>query len=101
MKPRSDRIIAEWAASNRRTWVRRRDWHGGYRLAALCIMLLFAGLAALLLFGSSSLATICWIGSATSVVTMLRRFQDRRYFITRQSSFEDYREPDRTPWRRR
>lgn len=91
MKPRSDRIIAEWAADNQRTWVRRRDWHGGYRLAALCVMLLFGGLAALLLLGSSLLATICWIGSAASGVTMLRRSRNRRFFITRIGDFQGRR----------
>jgi Flp pilus assembly protein TadB len=91
MKPRSDRIIAEWAEDNRRTWVRRRDWHGRYRLAALCVVLLFAGLTTLLLFGSSLLATIFWIGAAASFVTMLRRSRDRRFFITRIDDFQDRR----------
>lgn len=101
MKPRSEKILAEWADDNRRTWVSRRDWHGGYRLAALCVVLLFAGFAARPLFDSLLLATIFWIGSAASFVTMLRRSRDRRYFITRQSGLQGYHEPARTPWWRR
>ena len=101
MKPRSEKILAEWADDNRQTWVRRRDWHGRYRLATLCVVLLFAGLTAHLLLGSSLLATICWIGFAVSFMTMLRRSRDRRYFITRQSGLQGYREPARTPWWRR
>jgi hypothetical protein len=101
VKPRSEKILAEWADDNRRTWVRRRDWHGGYRLAALCVVLLFAGFAALPPSGSRLFATICWIGSAASFVTMLRRSRDRRYFITRQSGLQGYHEAAQTPWWRR
>jgi hypothetical protein len=101
VKPRSEKILAEWADDNRRTWVRRRDWHGGYWLATLCVVLLFAGFAVRPLFGSLLLATICWIGSAASFVIMLRRSRDHRYFIIRQSGLQGYREPTRAPWWRR
>ncbi|WCT75880.1 hypothetical protein PQ455_20605 (plasmid) [Sphingomonas naphthae] len=54
-------------------------------------MLLFAGLAALLLLGSWPIATMCWIGFAASGVTMLIRFYDHRFFITRRADFQDRR----------
>ena len=101
VKPGSEKVLAEWADDNRQTWARRRDWHGRYRLGALCVLLLFAGFAASHQLGSWPVATICGIGSAASFVTMLRRGRDRRYFITRQSSLQGYRDPARTPWWRR
>lgn len=101
MKPRSEKILAEWADDNRRTWVKRRDWHDGYWLATLCVVLLFAGLAALLQLDSWPIATICGIGSTASFVIMLRRSRDRRYFITHQSGLQGYHDPAREPWWRR
>ncbi len=91
MGQRTDEIIAEWAAQNRRTWVRRRDWRGANRLATLCVVLLFSGLAADLLLGASRAATLCWIGAAASGAAMLVRFYDRRYFIIRRADFQDRR----------
>jgi hypothetical protein len=91
MERRSDRIIAEWAVENRQTWVSRRDWHGINRLAGLCVVLLFSGLAADLLLGSSLIATLCWIGAAVSGASLFVRFYDRRFFITRPADCQDRR----------
>lgn len=91
MKQRSDRIIAEWAEGNRLMGFERRNWNSGRRLAWLCVVLLFAGLAADLLFSSSLIATLCWIGAAASGVTMLIRFYDDRFFVTRRADFQDRR----------
>jgi hypothetical protein len=89
MKERSDRIMAEWAEGNHQVGFERRDWNSGRRLAWLCVPLLFAGLAALLLLGSWPIATICWIGFVAGVVTMLIRFYNDRFFITRHADFQD------------
>ncbi len=91
MKERSDRIMAEWADGNRRVGFERRDWNSGRRLAWLCVVLLFAGLAALLRLGSWPIATICWTGFVASGVTMLIRFYNDRFFITRPADFQDRR----------
>ena len=91
MKQRSDRIMAEWAEGNRLMGFERRDWKSGRRLAWLCVVLLFSGLAALLLLGSRPIATMCWIGFVTSGVTILIRFYDHRFFITRRADFQDRR----------
>jgi hypothetical protein len=91
MERRSDRIIAEWAVENRQTWVRRRDWHGVNQLAALCVVLLFSGLAADLVLSSSLIATLCWIGAAVSGASLFVRFYDRRFFVTRPADFQDRR----------
>ena len=89
MKQRSDRVMAEWADGNRQVGFERRDWRGGRRLAWLCTVLLFSGLAADILLGSSLVATLCWIGAAASGVTMLIRFYDDRFFITQRADFQD------------
>lgn len=89
MKQRSDRVMAEWIDGNSQDGSERRDWRGGRRLAWLCTALLFSGLAADLLLGSSLVATLCWIGAAASGVTMLIRFYDDRFFITRRADSQD------------
>lgn len=91
MKERSDRIMAEWADGNRLIGFERRDWNSGRRFAWLCVVLLFAGLAALLLLRSWSIATMCWIGAAASGVTMLICFYDDRFFISRRADCQDRR----------
>jgi hypothetical protein len=91
MERPSDRIIAEWAVKNRQTWVSRRDWQGVNRLAVLCVVLLFSGLAADLVLGSSLIATLSWIGAAVSGASLFVRFYDRRFFVTRRVDCQDRR----------
>lgn len=95
MRRGKEQIMAEWAIEERGIGYDRRDWRGGGRFAWLCVVLLFAGLAADLLLRSSLVATICWIGAGASLANLLVRFYDPRFSIDRHPRFLD-REPTET-----
>ena len=78
-----EQIIDEWAVEELGIGSDHRDWRGGRRFARLCVVLLFAGLAADLLLRSSLAATICWIGAGASLANLFVRFYDRRFSISR------------------
>jgi hypothetical protein len=78
--------LAAWTVDTKRGRFERRNWPVVRRLAALCVGLLLAGLAANLLDYPPALTAACWIAAAVTSAVMLVWFFDPHRFKARPPS---------------
>jgi hypothetical protein len=75
----TDEQMRAWKADTQASEFKVRNWPVVRRWAALCVVLMLAGLAGHVLAFPRALVLACWAGAAIAGGTMLRWFFDKRY----------------------